>query len=368
MRVVVVGGGLVGWSVALSLKERGVDDVHVLEKAIPGAEASTAAAGILSPQVEAHEDGPFLRLAVAGALETMNRVQSLHAHTGNDCGYLPCGTLALAFHDEDVLELQARVLWQTLLGLRAEWLPHDVVRERVPGVHGDVRGGAFFPDDHQLQPRLYLDALVQRARALGVTSTLGQSVRSFITHNNMCTGVLLDNESTVHADAVALCAGAWSTKVPGTGLGDDDVHPVRGQVLEVRQPHATFSPVLYARGGYLVPRADGRVVCGATMERTGYAKDVTAGALMELLHIVTTTIPTLKGASFSSTWCGLRPGTSDGLPVLGESAVRGLWLATGHFRNGVLLAAVSGEELAKAMLGEEPGLDLAPFSPLRFAR
>ena len=350
MKVVVVGGGLVGTAVARALRSRGVD-VVVVERAVPGAEASWAAGGILSPQAECDVDGPMLRLCLAGLRDTL----ALCASLGDDAllGLRRTGTLDVARTIEEQAALQARVAWQQQAGLSAEWLTSSEVRARFNVCAQE--GAAFFGGEAALEPRRFFELLRASAQSSGVRSVTGRRVIAVEPQR-----VILD-EGTLQGDAVVVCAGAWTAQVQGSGVDPAMIFPVRGQMVEL-QGDQGFDVVVYGHGGYAVPRADGRVVVGSTMEHAGYEKAVTAGGLLKVLQTATSLSPALAEAPVLSTWAGLRPASRDGLPLLGR-AKTGVWVASGHFRNGVLLAAVSGERLAAAIV-DDVAVDPA-FDPSR---
>lgn len=345
--VVVVGGGLIGTAVARALCLRGVD-VVVCERGVPGAEASWAAGGILSPQAECDVDGPMLRLCLAGLQETLQLCRQL-----GDVGLRATGTLDIATNDDEAKGLQARVSWQQQASLSAVWLTSSEVKERF-----DVAasaGAAFFGGEASLEPRRFFEMLKSSASQSGVRALTGRSVVAVEPRR-----VILD-EGTLHGDAVVVCAGAWTSQVQGCGVDTQMIFPVRGQMVEL-QGDNSFDSVRYGYGGYVVPRADGRVVAGSTMEHAGFTKVLTAGGLHKVLRTAMSLVPALADAPVLSTWAGIRPGTKDGLPLLGKSK-SDVWIASGHFRNGVLLAAVSGEKIAAAIV-DGMAIDSA-FQPSR---
>lgn len=358
MKVAVVGGGLVGTAVAHAIAQRARDkgtsaDVVVVERGVPGAEASWAAGGILSPLVECDQDGPMLRLCLAGLEHTVGLVGRLQAPA---VALTRAPTLDVAVAPDELGHLEARVAWQQALGLPARMLRAAEVKERVVGI-GGVHGGAAFDGEGSLEPRALFLALRAAAEGLGVQFKSGQQVRA-VDAVRVTTDV-----GVVDADAVVVAAGAWTPSVSGSGVAEGAVFPVRGQMIELQLERASvLPPVVYGAGGYVVFRADGRVISGSTMERAGFNKAQTVGALQKVLHTATTLLPAAQAAPLLSTWTGLRPGTADGLPLLGKSST-GVWVASGHFRNGILLAAVSGERIAAALL-DGAAIDPA-FAPSR---
>jgi glycine oxidase len=372
--VVVVGGGLVGTSVARALARAGAK-VTVIERGVPGAEASWAAGGILSPQAECDVDGPMLRLCLRGLsdMRTLERELAVEQGGGGDAGigWRAAGTLDVATTAEQVATLQARVAWQQRLGLSAVWLDGDAVRARAP-LGADVIGGACFADEASLEPRRLFERLRASALRAGVSFLSGRRVRHVeeraVELDRDLEGALdagREGERVV-GDAVVVCAGAWTPQIAGVGVDDGAVFPVRGVMVEVEGGDVGrgFDAVVYGHGGYAVPRIDGRIVIGSTMDRVGFDKTITAGALSAVLQRAVTLLPGLVDRPVRSQWAGLRPATSDGLPLLGRSKTGG-WIASGHFRNGVLLAAASGALLRDALL-RDVAIDAA-FAPGRAA-
>ncbi len=354
-----------GTAVARQLARRGVD-VVLIERGVPGAEASWAAGGILSPLVECDSDGAFLRLCMEGLDATRRLIDDLSAHSGRniaaDIGVLTGGTFDVASNDHEAEHITARVQWQQAAGLTANLLDAQQTQAALPVV-GDVVCAAHFPGEFSLEPRVLFESM--RAD-LQRTSATVLSRRVLSVANNAVE--LVDDHGTagvVEADAVVVCAGAWTPQVRGSGVGADAVVPVRGQIIEVQGRAGAFNAVIYGRGGYVVPRVDGRVIAGSTMERVGYEKAITVAGLARISTMVQGLVPSLSTAAVTATWAGLRPGTSDGLPLLGQQP-SGVWVASGHFRNGVLLAALSGELMAKALV-EHTALPAA-FSPGRFVK
>ena len=323
-RVIIVGGGLSGCAVALELATRGVK-VEVLERAIVGAEASSAAAGILSPRMEAHGREPFRGYG----LESLAMYPAWVARLG-DVGFRRCGLLRVGEKpDVDAEEVDAASIERGLSAARAWWLPEEATvdtRRLVTAVH---------------------DAAV----AAGARFRTGATVRAV--HPD---AVSLDGERVT--GRVVVCAGAWTSRVPG--LAGVPVRPVRGQLCALQG--VALRTVVFGAGGYLVPRHD-EVVCGATAEEVEFTRGTTAGGVRAVLDTAVGLMPALAGAAFDRAWSGFRPGTPDDLPVMGR--VDGVWVASGHFRNGILLAPLTARWTADALLD---GAELPPaFSPSRFS-
>ncbi len=358
MKVIVVGGGIMGLSIALELRKSNLD-VVVLEKSIPGAEASSAAGGMLAPQFEAPGPGPMLDLAMLSRMAWPKFAADLEERSGVDLEYLTSGGLQVAFTDDEVHALDAKVAWHQAQGLRSELLTGPDLFKQEPRLNPKALAGALYADDHQVEPRKVLRALAVAATRAGVLFKTG-TVRSLVETRGAITGVDVDGE-TLEASLVVLAAGAWSGLVTGAAVDPGRVKPVRGQMMELQVRSPIFSHLLKSAGGYVVPRSDGRVIAGSTMEMVGFDKNVTAEGLSKVLAAAIQLVPALGEATVSSTWAGLRPWTDDQLPFIGEGSKPGLLLATGHFRNGILLAPITARLIGQLVRREKVSLDLKPF-------
>jgi glycine oxidase len=362
--VVVIGAGVQGSSVALRLAQAG-RSVVVLERAVPGAEASSAAGGILSPGVEAVEPGPFYALCRASLARYPAFVADVERLSGMAVGLRSLGTLEVALDDDHAKVLAARAEKILRHGLPVEVLDDAAARALEPALSPETRGALLFADEGSVDPRLLARATYVAASRAGASFVTGQ-VRRILVEAGRAVGV--EHESgRIEAGTVVLAAGSWSLQVEGHGLPPGSVRPVRGQIalLDTRPP--LLSRVIFSGHGYVVPRADGRVLCGSTMEEVGFEKAVTAGGLRHVLDVALGIAPALERAPVVETWSNFRPASPDGEPILGAGTVPGLFYATGHTRNGILLAPVTADAVSAAVLGEAPPVDLAPFSPARLA-
>ena len=339
-----------GCATALALADRGAE-VVVLERSVPGAEASSAAAGILGAQVEAHAPGDHAEALVAAREGYAAWSDELRARTGIDVGYKRCGVLRAALRAEDVDALRETVAWQAAAGRRAQLLDGVAARAAEPGLSDAIVAAAHFPDDAQVDPRRLLKALVA---ALGasprVTLRSGAQVRRVLVEGDRAVGVLTD-EAELRADRVVLAAGSWSSLVPGVPASVPEVRPVRGQLVALEERPPSVRCIVFGPGGYVVPRGDGRVLCGSTMERVGYTKEVTAAGVRDVLTTALSLVPSLARAQVDGFWSSFRPESASGAPMIGASPLPGLLLATGHHRNGILLAKYTAELVAIAALG-----------------
>lgn len=336
-----------GCATALALTARGVEAV-ILERAVPGAEASSAAAGILGAQVELHgrEEDALRFVRARDAWPAWAR--ALREASGIDVGWRASGVLRVATDDVGRDELAREVVWQRAHGLRAELLDGRSARLVEPELTEHAVAAAHFPDDAQVDPPAVLRAMMAAlTRTPLATVRCGTTVERLLVERDCCVGVKLD-QGEERADATVLAAGSWSSLVPGVPASVPAVRPVRGQIvlLDERPPRARS--IVFGAGGYVVPRGDGRVLCGSTMEHVGFRKGVTAGGVHAILASALACVPSLGGAELSATWSNFRP-QAEGGALVGASSLPGLFLATGHHRNGILLAKVTADAAADAI-------------------
>ncbi len=361
--VVVIGAGVQGCAVALRLAQAGLD-VALLERSIPGAEASSAAGGILSPGVEALEPGPFHALGRASLARYRAFVEELEALTGLGCGWRGGGTLEVALDDTHAQLLAGRAARLERAGLPVEVVDDAALRALEPAVSPEARGALWFADEASVDPRLLGRALSIAAARAGARILTGQ-VRAIRQAGGRVAGV--EHETgPIDAPAVVLAAGAWSLQVAGHGLPAGAVRPIRGQIAVVDTRPPLLSRVIFSGHGYVVPRSDGRILIGSTMEEVGFEKAVTAGGLRQVLDVGIGIAPAMARAPVVETWSNFRPASPDGEPILGPGAVPGLFYATGHTRNGILLTPITADAVSACVLGRAPPVDLAPFSAARF--
>ena len=348
MRVLIVGGGVMGCGAALELVRRGIDDVVVLERAVAGAEASSAAAGMLAAQIESPDETLVARFVAArdayGAW-----ANALRDTTGIDVGYRRPGALQIARTDAELEAFRTRIERQRALGLRGEILDARAARDVEKEVAASIAGAAWLPDEAQVDPPQLLRALVAAAAKAGVVIRGGRTVSSLAEENGRCVGVDLDTRETLRADATILAAGSWSSLVPGVPATLPRVRPVRGQLVMLEERPPRLAHILASEHAYVVPRGDGRVVCGSTMEDVGHKREVTAGGVFSILGAAISLAPGLASAELTRTWCNFRPYAGVAAPLVGASPLPGLFLATGHHRNGILLAKATADAVADAV-------------------
>lgn len=328
---VVIGGGVIGLACAWRARQRGLD-VVVLERGSPGGGATQAAAGVLAPDPETPG---FTALARRSAELWPDMAAEL-----GDVGYTRCGSIAVAFENETP-------------DLDGEWLDRDAVLALEPGISRECVGGVLLEDDASVDPRRVVRALC---------SELGEAVRGGTDVVGLTPqDVELADGAHVGAERVVLAAGAWASRRLVRRLG---IRPVKGQTLRLRGP-VPATRIIRSEHVYVVPRASGETVVGATVEEAGFDESVSGAATAELLACATRALPAVAGLELVEASVGLRPGTPDGGPLIGEW--EGLLVAAGHYRNGVLLAPVTAEAVAALLDGADPPAEVEPFSPGRFA-
>jgi glycine oxidase len=366
--VVIIGGGVIGLSIARALALRGVSDVMLIERASLGAEASYAAGGILAPQAEADGDDDFFRLVCQSRDMYPAFAAALREETGTDIELDTTGTLYVAFTEHDQEEIEKRYGWQTRAGLVVEKLNAEDVRRLEPCVSDTVRVGLRFPFDIQVENRRLLAALIAATERLGIRSIANTNVESVRIEHGRVAGVET-SRGFVSTRRVVVAAGSWTSFITAsdTALPPVRIEPVRGQMVCFETNPRIARHVLYSPRGYLVPRVDGRLLAGSTSEHAGFEKRVTAKGLHSILSHAMEIAPAISSLPVTSTWAGLRPRAEDDLPVLGPCAeIEGLFYATGHYRNGILLAPLTGELIAEAIAGNVHSDLLSPFAPDRF--
>jgi glycine oxidase len=362
---VIVGGGVIGCALAAELAARG-QRVTVVERGVPGDEASGAAAGMLSPQAEAHEASLLFDLGLESRGLYAGWVEDLRAETGIDVGYRRMGLLRCVFGGSDEEGLFSSYLWQTELGLPVEDRPRASLSAELSGrLSPEVRRAVFFPQEAAVEPRSLVRAVWLSAQRRGVRVLTGTTVQRFRVEGGVCRGVETD-AGPLEAEAVVDAAGAWAAFDQGATF-PIPVYPVRGQIVQLRVEDAPLQTQVCSDEAYLVPRPDGELLVGSTVELVGFRKAVTAEAVERLLAAAVRLVPALRSARFVSAWSGLRPGTPDGLPLLGDSPLPGLFFATGHYRNGILLAPLTARLVADVLTGPA-ARDLSAFSVSRFSR
>ncbi|MEK6271641.1 MAG: glycine oxidase ThiO [Actinomycetota bacterium] len=353
---VVVGGGALGLACAWRAARRGVR-VRVLERDHPGAGASHVAAGMLAPVGEASwGEEALLRLGLASARAWPGFAAELATDSELEVGYEPCGALHVALDGDEAEELRRRFELMDSLDLGVEWLRPRGCRDLEPGLAPACAAGVHAPAEAAVDPRLLLPALTAAVERCGGQVLVEAEVTDVLTEDRRLVGVITADGREHRAEHVVLAAGAWSGAAPWLPpLARPPVRPVKGQILTLRgnpdQP--VCQRMVASERVYLVPRPDGRLIVGATVEERGFDIQVTAGGVHELLREAYRALPDVAELELVETLAGLRPGTPDNAPLVGPGALEGLVLATGHYRNGILLTPISAEAVA-ALLAQDP--------------
>ena len=363
--VLVVGGGVMGCAVAWRLAQAGLA-VTVLERAMPGAEASTKAAGMLAVQGEAEVSGPFLELCLSSRRRWPDFAGELVQASGVDVGLSLRGVLYPASGRAAAEALRSKAEFQRAQGMRAEILTAEEMAGLEPALSDQLPLGLFAPDDGQVAPVSLSRALHLSAIRAGVRFRIGEVAVGVEAVGGRVRGLAVASGDCIPADAIVVAGGAWTSLLQGIGLMPGSVRPARGQILALATPSAPLRRPVFAGGlGYVLPTQDGRTLVGSTLEMVGFERAVTVAGLEHMCGVARRIVPELAQATVLDHWCGFRPWTPDELPLLGPSGLEGLHLASGHFRSGILLAPISSEVVAAAVVGGEPGVDLTPFRPDR---
>jgi glycine oxidase len=364
--VLVAGGGVVGASVARELATRGYSVLLIDDHRQPGV-ATTASAGMLAPLVETASDDPMLGLTVRSRDLYHELVPALEEETGIAIGLRTDGIYRVALTDEESQQARASVASLRQSGFAVEWVEPEELPERIPGINPSARGAAVAVEDGALDPGALLRALLASAAVRGVRIRRGERVEEIVMRDGQTHAVRTGRRRGhgTRAGHVVIAAGCWSGRIAGLPR-PLSVEPVRGQMVALPWPEGVPPTIAFGPGWYVLERG-GEALVGSTMEHVGYDASVTEDATARLAELAGRLYPALAGRSVSRSWAGLRPGTPDGRPLLGrDPEVLNLWYATGHGRNGILLAAVTARLLAALVSGESVETDLTLMDPARF--
>lgn len=366
--VLIVGGGVIGLSIARELHRRGVGKITIVERGLIGREASYAAAGMLAPNADNENHDDFYDLCSASCALYPEYAEAILAETDVDIELEQSGTLYLSFSDEDSEILNARYLWQKDAGVAVEHLSAEETLKAEPLVSPATRESLFYPDDWQVENRKLVAGLRRYAELNGIGIREQTEVQSLMTENGKAIGAQMDG-TTFLAGATVITSGAWTSLIkidrsPIPVL----VKPIRGQMISFHPPEKMFQRVVFSGRGYIVPRRDGRVLSGATVEDAGFDQTTTDAGGRQLMRVAAEISPALTGYDIVDKWAGLRPFSLDGLPVLGEiSSIKDLFVATAHFRNGVLLAPITAKLISEKIVDGIASKYLDVFSSNRWA-
>lgn len=376
----IVGGGLIGASAAFELAARNLR-VVLLDRQQPGREASWAAAGMLAPSPDGPDAQPLFPLAKESFRLYPEFIGAIEGTLGKSCGFAREGTLEIFFGPESEWARDAFIEQHQRLGLSSEPLAIEGAREMEPLLGPKASAAAWLPKEATVDPRLLIDAALGAAQARGVQIRSNCAVTGLLREGDRCAGVLA-GDARIAARHVVLAAGCFCGSLDEAAQYAP-TRPVRGQMLSLRgdpvlarsrpgwagskRQTVRLRRVLRSANGYLVPRPDGRILAGSTLENAGYEKAVTPAGVQKIMNAALELAPALTSVEIIEMWAGLRPGTPDNLPILGPTDIEGLIVATGHYRNGILLAPVTAKLVAAWVTGERPALETDLFSPLRFA-
>lgn len=362
--VVIAGGGIIGASCALELARRGAH-VALLDRQPAGREASWAAAGLLSPVPESPSAIPLVPLAKASLALYPEFVAHVENSTGRRTGFRPFGSIEALFAENARTEQSTLVALHHGLGFPTEVLAIEEALRLEPSLNPEARAAALLRFEASVDNRALTQTVFEAARHAGVHIREDAEVTGILHEGRRAAGVITGQEQ-IRARFTVIAAGCYSAQLAGVEAFAP-VRPVRGQMVAFRSRHVRIERSLRSERGYLVPRDDGRILAGSTVEDAGFDKNVTAEGIAGLLRMAVELVPRLADAAIVETWAGLRPGTPDQLPILGPTETDGLLIATGHYRNGILLAPVTARLITSWVLGEKITEDVERFSPARFA-
>ena len=375
-KILIIGGGVIGLGIGWQLAKAGAT-VTVYDRAQAGRAASWAAAGMLAPHAEAHIEEPeLLKLGSQSLALYPQWVRELEVAAEMSIGYRVEGTLIIGLEPDDTHQLRHLYASQQDLGLDVTWLTGRAAREIEPALSPRVTAAIRCKSDHQVDNRLMVKALQRAYQRYGGVLHENSAVESIHIENGIAAGVKMQDGEKQNGDVIVLSAGCESAQIQG--LPDairPPVRPVKGQMLALQmEAGITVKNVIrtvrarYPMSVYLVPRTDGRLIVGATTEEMGFDTRLTAGGVFELLRGAWETVPGVYELPLLETWTGLRPGSRDNAPILGETPIENLIYATGHYRNGILLTPITAYEVSKLILTGETSETIAPFRLDRFLR
>lgn len=365
--VLIIGGGIIGLSLARELHRKGVRQITILERGEIGRESSFAAAGMLAPNAETDRADAFTSFCTESLRLYPDYAAELFDETGVDIELDRSGTLYLAFTAKDSTEIRHRYEWQKSAGLTVEYLTASETLRAEPFVSPDVRESLFFPDDWQVENRKLLRALEKYAEINQIKIAENAEITHLLAENGKINGAAAASEK-FFAAKVVLTTGAWTSLIKTDGFSLPSVKPVRGQMICFQTAKRLFGKVIYTPRGYIVPRADGRILVGATVEDAGFDKSVTDAGTEILRETALEISPSLANLEISEKWAGLRPFAADGLPIIGDfPEVANLFIAAAHYRNGILLAPLTAKILAEKIAENRDSGYFEFFNPRRFA-
>ena len=358
--VIIIGGGIIGCAIAYNLAKRNVKPLLIDKATIVGTEASWAGAGILTSHASTHE--PYPTLCRASLVLYPALAEELQTETRIDIEFIQSGTLSVFFNRAEAVGLIGLADRRVKRGFSAEVLAAEQAWQLEPALAKSIAGAVLFPEDAQVRNPKMVTALAKGAAQLGARFLFGNPVTNFVKENGRAIGVVVNGE-TLHADTFVIATGCWAgTLIAQLGV-PIQVEPVKGQVVLVETMPSLFQHIVDGLGIYIVPRADGKILLGATVEYVGYDKTATVDGAKQMIDAGVAIAPSLANGAFVQTWAGLRPYAKKG-PLLGYlPEYDNIVLATGHFKNGILLAPITGQLIAELITTGQPSLPLEPFQP-----
>lgn len=361
--VAIAGGGVIGAAIALELARAGLR-VAVFDRQQPGQEASWASAGILSPAPENPGMVAMVPLGKASLALYPEFVAQVEEISGMSTGFRPKGTLEALFSHDTKAELSTIIALHHGLGLKAEPLRAEDARELEPALSEEVEAAVLRPEEASVDNRALTAAILEAAQRSSAKIFSGNGAKAIWRDGNRCAGLVLQDEK-LEAKWTIVAAGCFSATIEGIAAYAP-VRPAKGQMVALRTNDLKMERVLWSEKIYLVPRNDGRIVAGATVEYAGFDKRTTAGGIERILSAAIDLAPGLANARLEETWAGLRPDSPDHLPILGPTDLDGLLIATGHFRSGILLTPITARLVREWITEQRVSVDWDRFSPLRF--
>lgn len=359
----VAGGGVIGASIALELAEAGLK-VGLFDAREPGREASWASAGLISPAPGSADMIPFVPMSLASAEIYPEFIWKVEGLAGMNVGYRKEGALDAILEANPEEELSTVMALEHGVGLKAKALNAEQARQMEPALTEEITAAIFRPDEASLDARVFTEAVLKAGQRKGVDIFAGNGANAIWKEGGRCKGLILEN-GKAGAKWTVIAAGCYSARIDGAAPYAP-VFPTKGQMIALRCEALEIKRVLWLGHTYLVPRKDGRLLAGSTIERIGFDRDVTAGGVKKILNEAIRMVPGLEKARIEETWAGLRPDSPDHLPIIGPTDVEGLMIATGHFRSGILLAPVTGRMIREWVCTQEVSVNWERLSPMRF--
>ncbi len=360
---IIAGGGLIGSAIALELARNDLR-VALFDAQEPGREASWASAGILSPAPENPGMISMVPIGKASLAMYPEFIAEVEERSGFSAGYRAKGTIEALFSRHAREELNTIIALHRGLGLKAEAISAKEAREMEPALSKEIEAAVLRPEEASVDNRLLTKGLLEAAKKGGAEIHAAAAVQGVWREGSRCHGAMVNGEN-ISAKHTIVAAGSFSSQIAGAEKYAP-VRPAKGQMVSLRCDAAKIERVLWSERIYVVPRNDGRILCGATVEHVGFDRTVTASGIHANLDAAIELAPVLASACIEETWAGLRPDTPDHLPILGPTELEGLLIATGHFRSGVLLTPVTARLIGEFIMQKTPSVDWEKFSPMRF--